>query len=272
MSDSVLPSADPLRSTRNSELAAVLLSLGFSPVERSMTLAGGHGVRGGDASYWRFVQQHPRLTYAMGAVLHYGTRADLAAQLPTAGLPVYTEQAYMTAALHNRRMLVEHALHGTPLHLVPCGYLYLLQRTGNRSMPDMLPEPALAAFRACSVPSNDLAAALATLGFDPFTGGGTPLSHGPTGTTWHFPAATQNCSHTLAEVTNLFASREWVARSDNNHPIACMAAVLANLAYCRAAQQQARRYVRAEANGRVVWLRKDAADATWLQAEKFLTY
>ncbi len=272
MSSSVLPSADPLRSTRNSELAAVLLSLGFAPVERSMTLASGHGVRGGETSFWRFVQQHPRRSYAMNAVLHYGTRADLAAVLPAAGLPVYAEQAYMTAALHNRRMLVEHAMHGTPLRLEPCGYLSLLQRTGNRAMPEQLAPAALAAFRACSVPSNDLAAALATLGFDPFAGGSQTIAHSPTGTCWHFAENAPGYSLTATEVANMCSSREWVAQPENIHPIACMSAVLANLAYCRRAQQEARSYVRAEANGRVAWLRKDAADATWLQAEKFLTH
>ncbi len=272
MSASVLPSADPLRSTRNSELAAVLLSLGFSPVESSMTIAGGHGVRGGEQSFWRFVQQHPRRTYAMGAVLHYGTRADLAAVLPAAGLPVYTEQAYMCAALHNRRMLVEHAMHGTRMRLEPCGYLYLLQRTGTRAAAEQLDPVALAAFRACSVPSNDMAAALATLGFDPFAGGAQTIAHSPTGTAWHFPDTAPGCTLTASEVSNLFSCRSWAAQPDNTHPIACMAAVLANLAYCRAALQDARTYVRASANGRVAWLRKDAADSTWLQAEQFLTH
>lgn len=267
----VLPAADSLHSTRNSELAAILLSLGFAPVGRSMTLVSGVGLQGGEQSFWRFVQQHPTRRYAMAAVLHHGTRADLAAALPVAGLPVYTEQAYMCAALHNRRMLVEHALHGTSLRLVPVGFLHLLQRCGSRSMPEQLPPAALAAFRACSVASNDLAATLATLGFDPFAGGAQTIAHTPTGTCWHFPPASPGCSLSATEVENLFSDRGWCAREENTHPVACMAAVLANLATCRRAQKDASTLLRAEANGRIAWIRRDASDATWLRAEQFLS-
>jgi hypothetical protein len=266
---SVLPPADPLSSTRNCELAAILLSLGFAPVERSMTIASGIGIA--EQGYWRFVQLHPTRAYLMHAVLRHGTRADLAAVRPAAGLPVYAEQAYMCAALHNRRMLVEHAMHGTPLRLEPCGYLHILQRTGTRSMPDHLAPAALAAFRACSVPSNDLAATLATLGFDPFAGGSQTISHNPTGTTWHFAPTAPGSSLTLAEVANLFHDHAWCGRPDNQHPVACCAAVLANLAHCRRAIHHSTHYVRAAANGRVAWLRRNAAEETWQQAEKFLT-
>ena len=274
MSNPILPQPDKLHSTRNGELAAILYTMGFEPVERMMDPVSGDGVPGGRLGYWRFLPICEGGRYSLAAALAHGTDPHQAAALSTPACPIYREQAYMAAAFHNYRMLIEHLQQGTGLELRPCGYLYLLQRRGGIAPGDTRSGAELAQWQRYGSRNTRLAAALATLGFtlgDISTQPGAwHLAHGAMPRVWAVSERSLDGRHQRSVCIAHWEDDAWCARPGNTDPIAAMADAFFNLAQIRAALKQAIEFKRIQHGGRSVMVRRNASDATWQRAESFL--
>ena len=285
----VLPKPEKLNGTRSCELAALLVTMGFTPADRQMSIATGQGIPGGSLGYWRFLPDHPAKRYSLRTVIAYGLDPYQAGKLRVNGAPLCPEQAYIAAAFHNYRLLVESVTHGTRLRLRPCGGLYVFERED--------PSPRLAAlacsaeagaseedmriFRAHGTRNTELAAALATLGFTPgdppppggygVTSTGTRISHEVRGQVWLFPERSADGRYSLQERMARWADDAWCAQDGNTDPIAAMADAFWNLRHLRRSLRDARVYVQAQNGTRTVLVRRDASEETWAKAERFLT-
>lgn len=278
----VLPRPEKLNGTRSCELAALLVTMGFTPADNQMSVATGTGVPGGTLGYWRFLPAHPAQRYVLRAVLSRGLDPYQASKLPARQLPVYPEQAYIAAAFHNFRMLVESVVHGTRLRLVACawqacpelqaryGPVHVFERVEAQAAPEMPGADALRAWRAAGTRNTELAAALATLGFEPGNVG-TRVAHEARGHVWLFPAISMGGHWQLAERMARWADDAWCAQDGNTDPIAAMADGFWNLRHLRRSLKDARVYVQAQNGQRTVLVRRDASAKTWQRAEDFLT-
>lgn len=271
MSKPVLPTPDKLHSTRNCELAAILFTMGFEPVDKPESVTGDE-VPGGKLGYWRFLPLCAGNRYMLSAALAHGTDPHQAGKAATPLCPVYREQAYMAAAFHNYRLLVESLRYGTTLSLQPCGYLYIFQRAG-RKPADTVSAQELADFEAHGSRQTRLAAALATLGF-PLHGaadaGGVALAHGKSGRVWFIGEASLDGRWQRDERMARWVDDAWCARPGNNDPIAAMADAFWNLDHIRAALKARTEYIRVKNGDRFAMVRRSAGDATWQKAEHFL--
>lgn len=279
----VLPKPEKLNGTRSCELAALLCTMGFTPADNQMSVAIGSGVPGGSLGYWRFLPVHPEGKYNLKAVVHHGLNPYMAAAATNVSkLPVYAEQAYIVAAFHNYRMLVESVLHGTRLRLTAqpwqgrpdiaaaYGAVYVFERVEAGAAPEMPGAEELRAFRATGTRNTELAAALATLGFTPGDVG-TSIAHEVRGHVWLFPERSMGGHWSLQERMARWADDAWCARPGNVDPIACMADAFWNLRHLRRSLKDATVYVQAKNGERSVLVRKDAPERIWAAAEKFLT-
>ena len=289
----VLPKPEKLNGTRSCELAALLVTMGFTPADSQMSIATGQGIPGGSLGYWRFLPDHPAKRYSLRTVIAYGLDPYQASkstnyELRSTKYEVYTEQAYIAAAFHNYRLLVESVTHGTRLRLRPCGGLYVFERED--------PSPRLAAlacsaeagaseedmriFHAHGTRNTELAAALATLGFNPgdppppggygVTSTGTRIAHEARGHVWLFPERSTDGRYSLQERMARWADDAWCAQEGNTDPIAAMADAFWNLRHLRRGLRDARVYVQAQNGQRSVLVRRDASAETWAKAEAFL--
>lgn len=276
MKKEVLPRPEKLDGTRSCELAALLVTLNFTSVDDALTVAKGDGIPGGRLGYWRFLPQHPQGRYSLGVVLERGLDAQQAGKVPTAALPVYAEQAYIAAAFHNKRLLVEHVLQGTRLRLERCGFLYVLRRVEATGVAEMAEAGVVRAMVQAGTRRTELAAAMATLGFEPVpvrdgaAAGATRVTHEQTGCTWMLPEVSADGRWRLQERMAKFMDDAWCGQDDNRDPVACMADGFWNLRHLRKRLRDAQVLVRVSNGGRSVLLARDASDAQWERAADFL--
>ena len=282
----VLPKPEKLNGTRSCELAALLVTMGFTPADRQMSIATGQGVPGGSLGYWRFLPVHPAKRYSLRAVIAHGLDAYQASKPNCGALPVYPEQAYIAAAFHNYRLLVESVTHGTRLRLKATAWqarpelppVYVFEREDPSSRLAALACSAEAGasvedvriFRAHGTRNTELAAALATLGFNPGDTG-TRIAHEVRGHVWLFPERSTDGRYSLQERMARWADDAWCAQEGNTDPIAAMADAFWNLRHLRRGLRDARVYVQAQNGQRSVLVRRDASADTWSKAEAFLT-
>ncbi len=271
----VLPKPERLNGTRSCELAALLVTMGFTPADRQMSIATGQGIPGGSLGYWRFLPQHPEKRYSLRAVIAYGLDPYQASkstnyELRSTKYEVYPEQAYIAAAFHNYRLLVESVTHGTRLRLRPCGGLYVFERVEARGVAEMPGGDELRALRVNGTRNTELAAALATLGFTPGDAG-TRIAHEARGHVWLFPERSADGRYSLQERMARWSDDAWCAQEGNTDPIAAMADAFWNLRHLRRSLRDARVYVQAQNGERTVLVRRDASAETWAKAEAFLT-
>lgn len=276
MNKEVLPRPERLDGTQSCELAAILVTLNFTSVDDALTVAKGDGIPGGRLGYWRFLPEHPQRKYALAAVLKRGLDAEQAGKAGTPELPVYREQAYIAAAFHNKRMLVEHVLHGTKLKLVRCGFLYILQRVEARGIPEMAGAPEVRSVISAGTRRTELAAAMATLGFEPTPvhdgalTGAARVTHEQTGVTWMLPEQSVDGRWQLQERMARFMDDAWCGREENCDPVACMADGFWNLRHIRKRLRDAQVLVRVTNGQRSVLLAKNASAEQWSRAADFL--
>lgn len=274
----VLPKPEKLNGTRSCELAALLVTMGFTPADRQMSIATGQGIPGGSLGYWRFLPQHPAKRYSLRAVIAHGLDAYQATKPNCGALPVYPEQAYIAAAFHNYRLLVESVTHGTRLRLKATAWqarpdlppVYVFERVEARGVADMPGGEELRELRLNGTRNTELAAALATLGFTPGDAG-TRIAHEARGHVWMFPERSADGRYSLQERMARWADDAWCAQEGNTDPIAAIADAFWNLRHLRRSLRDARVYVQAQNGQRTVLVRRDASAETWDKAERFLT-
>lgn len=273
--NAVLPKPELLNGTRSCELAALLVTLGFTPADRQMSIATGTGIPGGSVGCWRFLPEHPARRYSLKAVISRGLDAYQASkstkyEVRSTKYEVCPEQAYIAAAFHNYRLLVESVQHGTRLRLVPCGFLFVFERIEAAAAPEMPGADELRAWRANGTRNTELAAALATLGFEPGSTG-TRIAHEVRGHVWLFPERSVDGRYSLQERMARWTDDAWCSQEGNTDPIACMADAFWNLRHLRRGLRNAQVFIRAQNGQRSVLVRRDAGEQVWRQAEAFLT-
>lgn len=271
MSRPVLPDPEKLHSTRNCELAAILYTMGFEPVDNPEAVTGDE-VPGGRAGFCRFLPLCEGGRYVLSAALAHGTDPHQAAKPGTLTAPVYEPQAYMAAAFHNYRMLIEHLKEGQRLTLVPCGYLYLLQRCG-RKPADTATEQELREFMRHGSTNTRFAAAMATLGFPLYTDpaeGRVALAHGKAGRVWYIGDTSLDGRWKRDERWARWNDTAWCALPENTDPIAAISDAFHNLDGFRKAMQGEGEFIRVQHGDRSIMVRRAASDATWQKAEGFL--
>ena len=282
----VLPKPEKLNGTRSCELAALLVTMGFTPADKQMSIATGQGIPGGSLGYWRFLPEHPAKRYSLRTVIASGLDPYQAGKVRVNGTPLYPEQAYIAAAFHNYRLLVESVTHGTRLRLKATAWrarpdlapVYVFEREDPSSRLAALAcsaeagasEEDMRIFRAHGTRNTELAAALATLGFEPGSTG-TRIAHELRGHVWLFPERSADGRYSLQERMARWADDAWCAQEGNTDPIAAMADAFWNLRHLRRSLRDARVYVQAQNGERTVLVRRDASAATWAKAEAFLT-
>lgn len=274
----VLPKPEKLNGTRSCELAALLVTMGFTPADNQMSIATGQGVPGGSLGYWRFMPEHPAQRYSLRAVLAHGLDAYQASKPRMNGTPLYPEQAYIAAAFHNYRLLVESVTHGTRLRLKATAWrarpelppVYVFERVEARGVAEMPGGDELRELRVNGTRNTELAAALATLGFEPGSTG-TRVAHELRGHVWLFPERSMDGRYSLQERMARWSDDAWCAQEGNTDPIAAMADAFWNLRHLRRSLRDAWVYVQAQNGERTVLVRRDASAATWAKAEAFLT-
>lgn len=273
----VLPKPEKLNGTRSCELAALLVTMGFTPADRQMSIATGQGIPGGSLGYWRFLPDHPAKRYSLRAVIGCGLDPYQAGKVRVNGTPLYPEQAYIAAAFHNYRLLVESVTHGTRLRLKATAWqarpdlapVYVFERDEARGVAEMPGGDELRVLRANGTRNTELAAALATLGFEPGSTG-TRIAHEVRGHVWLFPERSMDGRWRLQERMARWADDAWCAQEGNTDPIAAMADAFWNLRHLRRSLRDARVYVQAQNGTRTVLVRRDASAETWAKAEAFL--
>lgn len=276
MNKEVLPAPEKLDGTKSCELAALLVTLNFTSVDDALTVAKGDGIPGGRLGYWRFLPQHPLGRYRLGVVLERGLDPEQAGKKSTAKLPVYAEQAYIAAAFHNKRMLVEHVLQGTKLRLERCGELYIFKRVEARGVPELAGVGEVRAMIKAGTRRTELAAAMATLGFEPtpvrdgVAQGAARVTHEQTGTMWMLPEVSADGRWQLQERMAKFVDDAWCGRDENSDPVACMADGFWNLRHLRRRLRDANVLVRVTNGERSVLLAKNASEQQWARAGEFL--
>ena len=279
----VLPKPERLNGTRSCELAALLVTMGFTPADRQMSIATGQGIPGGSLGYWRFLPQHPAKRYSLRTVIAYGLDPYQASkstnyELRITKYEVYPEQAYIAAAFHNYRLLVESVTHGTRLRLKATAWqarpdlapVYVFERVEARGVAEMPGSDELRELRVNGTRNTELAAALATLGFEPGSTG-TRVAHELRGHVWLFPERSADGRYSLQERMARWADDAWCSQDGNTDPIAAMADAFWNLRHLRRSLRDARVYVQAQNGERTVLVRRDASAETWAKAEAFLT-
>lgn len=272
----VLPEPEKLQGTRSCELAALLVTLNFTPADRQMAVATGDGIPGGKLGYWRFLEQHPSGSFSLRAVITHGLDPAQAAKPSTESLPVYPAQAYIAAAFHNYRLLVESIRTGTHLELSPCGYLYLFRRVEAGGVPEVPVAPMLQSLAAAGTRRTELAAALATLGFEPAAvrtppANLTTISHESVPVTWMLPAVSADARWQLQERMARWADDNWCAQETNADPIAVMADAFWNLRHLRRSLRDARRLISIKNGGRSVLIDAASPQKTWDRVAQFLS-
>lgn len=276
MMNAVLPKPELLNGTRSCELAALLVTLGFTPADRQMSIATGTGIPGGSVGCWRFLPEHPARRYSLKAVISRGLDAFQAGK--STKHEVYPEQAYIAAAFHNYRLLVESVTHGTRLRLKATAWqarpdlapVYVFERDEARGVAECPGGDELRVLRANGTRNTELAAALATLGFEPGSAG-TRIAHEIRGHVWLFPERSVDGRYSLQERMARWADDAWCSQEGNTDPIACMADAFWNLRHLRRGLRNAQVFIRAQNGQRSVLVRRDAGEQVWRQAEAFLT-
>lgn len=274
----VLPQPEKLNGTRSCELAALLVTMGFTPADNQLSIATGQGVPGGSLGYWRFLPVHPAKRYSLRAVIAHGLDPYQTGKPNCGALPIYPEQAYIAAAFHNYRMLVESVTHGTRLRLKATAWqarpdlppVYVFERDEARGVAEMPGGDELRELRVNGTRNTELAAALATLGFEPGSTG-TRIAHEVRGHVWLFPERSADGLYSLQERMARWADDAWCSQDGNTDPIAAVADAFWNLRHLRRSLRDARVYVQAQNGERTVLVRRDASAATWAKAEAFLT-
>jgi hypothetical protein len=277
MSGEVLPKPERLNGTRNCELAALLVTLGFEPVDRQMQVATGQGVKGGSLGYWRFLPNPPALGYSLKAVLRYGV--DVRKMARAAAHEVAGEQLWIAAGYHNFRLLVENMMHGGALRLVRLqswnmsGPWVLQRADGGEGMREECGMVALREFMATGTRNTELAAALVTLGFEPDAAvtGGLKVQHEARGRVWMFAPVSVDGRWQLQERIFRWQDDIWCGQPENNDPIACLADGFYNLRQLRRGLRDAQVWVRAQNGRRSVMVKRDADASVWAKAERFLS-
>ena len=295
MESKVLPRPEQLNGTKDCELAALLATLGFTPADEQMSVALGDGVPGGRLGYWRFLPEHPLRHYDLKRVLQYGTGAW---QWPDS----YRCAAAVTAAFHNRRLLVESVTQGTRLRLVSVaawherhgrrlrpgdaavgsalpGELYVLERVEARGVGVLPGSGELAALRGANTYNTELVGAMAALGFMPALEcgeeacvcSGERVVHGSSGRQWYLPERNVTGCVELREVMAKYRSDEWCERAAYDDMVARMADGFYNLRWLRERLGAAKTYLQVKNGERVVVLTKGASARLWEHAERFLT-
>lgn len=271
----VLPKPEQLDSVTSCEMAALLVTLGFQPADDQMTVARGEGIPGGSAGYWRFL---PICTgthqYDLKAVLAHGLSPRQAAVLPTAQMPVYEEQAYIAAAFHNYKMLLENIALGTRLRLIRCGFLYYFVRHTPLATDPVYTPAEMAHARAHGSNDTQMIAALATLGFEPHNANGVGkvgVDHGKALRTWYLPSRSTDGRWERDERMARWRDDAWCADPKNNDPIACMADAFFNLSQIKKQLSNAQTLIRVQNGSRSVLVSSRAAQSVWDAAETFLT-
>lgn len=261
---------EDLSSTRNCELAALLVTLGFRLADDSMQILTGDLVAGGRCGVWRFLPALAGFRYNIKQVIRDGVNPRLA-ESPKA----YIEQAYIAAGYHNFRQVVESVMTGSRLRLVACGYLHLLLRDESRAYSGVV-QTADAAFAGACTANAELVAALATLGFCPEPQGSGPavgpgIAHGRAAVWWQMPPVSADGVYRLNEVMARYRDDAWCARPGNNHPVACLADGFYNLRELRAELEDSRTLVQiAPSRGRLAIIPQHASPAVIRQAERFI--
>ena len=277
MANEVLPKPERLNSTKSCEMAALLVTLGFEPADRQMSVATGQGLPGGRLGYWRFLPEHPQGRYDLRVVLKNGLDVGQSRAAIYGGRVVYREQAVIAAAFHNYRMLVENVLHGVRLEAVPMGGVWVLRQREGAGMETEPSKGELAAFFEHGTRNTELAAALVTLGFIPAgmdgatVAGAASVQHEVRGKIWVFPERSADGMWNLTERMARWQDDVWSAQPMNSDPLACCADAFWNLRTLRRGLKEAEVYVRATNGRRSVLVRRDASDAVWGAAERFLT-
>lgn len=256
---------EDLRATRNCELAALLLTLGFEQVDNRMQVLSGDGVPG-RRGVWRFLPALRSCKYVIQKVVGDGLNPRLAEDLRA-----YPEQAWIAAGYHNYRLLVESVMRGSRLRRVKCGYVWLLLRAEGCAQDLRASDVADEAFvYGCSA-NTELVAGLATLGFDVLSGGHERrIEHGRMAHAWCLPPVSADGAYRLDEVMARWDDAAWCARPENNHPVACLSDAFFNLRRLRAELRESDEYVRVSSGRRTVVVRRGASREFVRQAERFL--
>lgn len=282
MSKEVLPQPERLDGTRSCEMAALLATLGFEPVDRQMAIVTGDGVPGGRLGYWRFLPQHPRGRFALRVVLAQGLDVYAMQRTPRPDFPAApAEQVYIAAVFHNMRLLTEQVTRGTRLRLRALAFpaqglpaVYVFERVEARGVEEMADAATVREVMRAGTRRTELAAALATLGFEPCSAPagehGGRIEHEGGGVLWLFPQRSADGRWELQERMAHWADDAWCAREENNDPIACMADACWNLRHLRKTVRAAQRLVRVKNGDRTVLLSAAASDREWKRASDFL--
>jgi hypothetical protein len=272
----VLPAPEKLDGTKSCEMAALLVTLNFTSVDDALTVAKGDGIPGGRLGYWRFLPQHPQGKYSLAAVLRRGLDPEQGGKVGTAAQPMYREQAFIAAAFHNKRMLVEHVMNGVRLRLDRCGEVYVLHRVEGQGVAELSAAPVVRAMITAGTRRTELAAAMATLGFEPTpvrdeaAHGAARVTHEQSGTVWMLPEKNADGRWELQERIAKFMDDAWCGREDNTDPVACIADGFWNLRHLRRRLRDANVLVRVQNGERSVLLARNASDAQWAAASNFL--
>lgn len=259
-----IPAPEALERVGECELVAILCTMDFPTPDNAMSVASGDGIAG-KRGYWRFLPGAPGGRYSLKRVLANGTDARQAEREGA-----YPEQAYMAACMHNYRMLVEQVRAGLALRARRCGYLWLLEPAGGESMRWEQTAQEWAVARELGTENVAMVAGLVTLGFDVEASGGRAVDHGKKMCRWRVSERSADGKWGLSEVMTKWGDEEWCGEPGNVSPVAAMADCMWNLRYLRDSLAGAVHYIRAANGGRSVVVRKDASEAVWEQAEKFL--
>ncbi len=261
-------------------MAALLVTMGFVSVDPVMTVVQGDGIPGGRAGYWRFLPEHPAKKYSLAMVIRHGLNACQASPLPalmqSQGIVVYPEQAYIAAAFHNKRLLVESIFNGTRLKLDRVGYLYVFRRVGAEAIPELPGEGVARELMTASTRRTEMVAALATLGFEPAplrqapATSATMVTHEGGSVTWMLPEISKDGRWQLAERMSRYDDASWCARADNTDPIACISDAFWNLNQIRRTRCDERTLIRVQNGNRSILLPQNAPDAMKKRAADFL--
>lgn len=245
------------------EMAALLVTLGYEPVGGSMALLTGDGVGGGGKRQWRFFKLNP-----------LDPESDLAAVL-TAGVDAEKQRgpaAWIALAFANARALRDAIRTGSGLTWSRRGPGFGLSVLHVAAVQRRVSEVSAELAAAIDDESVELVAAMAALGFNPLgerSAEAVTVSHRRLpGAVWYLPPVAANGTARVSECMALYQDSAWCARENNRHPIAAIADAFYNLRVLRHAQGLD--VVRVVHRGRKVYVGRDASDATWAKAEKFL--
>lgn len=250
--------------TQNSELAACLLTLGFSLSPDSLLALEGDGRYAGKSS-WGFRGGCPGGRWTLKGVSSSGR-----SPWKVGGIP-----GWIWTGFYNYRVLIEHLRTGSPLRLCRLsGGRYAFDRYGlspcDSAALSPLSEGEMGQYGTVN---TQLAAALATLGFAPLAGeqaGTLCVAQGRMMTAWHFPARNADGSLAAEACVARWHDEGWMGQPGNEHPLCVLGDAFHNLNWCRGRWKARRTLVQVQHGVGSVLLDKDAPDEVWERAERFL--